>query len=130
MALETVHTINQYCDGPELGVADFEGIAHVFERLTERHDGCPEVYRLCLISADGLSALLEDWQLYLRWKEAQDERSLNAMDDGPRVLPSDLPRYLDLKPLVEATLRIDEARAVKARGTFVDNETKVEWQRL
>ena len=128
--LDTVHTLNKYYDGPELGTADFESHPHVYERISERHDGRPEVYRLSPISMADFSAVKEDWQIRLRWKAAQDERSLSEPDDGPRVLPSDLNRFLELEPLVETALQIDEARAVKVTGEVFERTTKVEWQRV
>jgi hypothetical protein len=128
--IDRVHSVNQYYDGPELGAADFEGQPHVYERFTERHDGRPEIYRLSPIDHDALSAILEDWQLYLKWDAAQDERSRQILDGGPRVLAPDVPRHLELEPLVEAALKIDEARAVTVHGIFLDRMTRVKWAPL
>jgi hypothetical protein len=126
--LEPVHTVNQYYDGPELGVADFEGRPHVFERVTECHDGKPDIYRLGPIDRGPLNAVLEDWQLFLKWEAAHDDPSRQGLGSGPRVLPEDLARHLELKPIIETALKVDEAHAVQASGTFLDGMTKVKWE--
>jgi hypothetical protein len=72
MRLETVYTVNAYYDGPERGVANFDGAPHAYERLSERHDGKPEDYRLSPIDAVALEAVLEDWKLYLKWEASAD----------------------------------------------------------
>lgn len=125
---EAVHTINEWYDGPELGVADFEGRPHVYERITERNDGEPEIYRLSPIDPEKLTAVLEDWQLWLKWNAAPRTDEI----DDPRVLPEDLPRHQQLKPVIDAALKVDENKAIRATGNFVhaDGATTVEWQRI
>jgi hypothetical protein len=126
MKLEPVHTVNGYYDGPEVGVADFRGQPHVYRRVSERHDGEPEDYRLSPIDPEALKAVLDDWKLYLKWEACADVDK-GGVSDSPRVLSADVARYLELRPRVEAALRVDEANAVRAKGTFVDRMTKVRW---
>src|SRR5262245_56291606 len=68
---DQIYTINKYYDGPELGVADYRGKPHIYERQfdTERDD-YSERFLLSPIDPELLSLVLENWEIWLRWDSA------------------------------------------------------------
>ena len=89
---ERVYTIDAYHDGPVLGVADYRGKPHVYERqFNTDEDDFAEHFRLSEIDAALLQLILEKWDNRLRWSAAFQQRE-TGIDTHP-ALPQDRQRY-------------------------------------
>ena len=70
-AWDQIYTVHKYRDGPELGVADYLGKPHIYERqFDEERDDYSSQFLLSPIDPDLLSLVLEDWEIWLRWDSA------------------------------------------------------------
>ena len=131
MTWERVYTINDYCDCPRLGVADFEGKPDIYKcRFDEVEGEWSDEFLLSAIAPDLLALVLEDWEIWLRW-----ERAFHAGETTIKThptLPQDRVRHEALKGLIGNRLTdpLGEARKVKAcfRNASSDaTEPEVEW---
>jgi hypothetical protein len=131
VAWERVYTINNYYDGPRLGVADFGGKPHIFEcRFDDVRDDWSDDFYLAEIDSELLALVLEDWEIWLRWRKSFD--SGNATKDTHPALPQDRTRHETLKDKIGGRLKAppDKSRIARARFRHVDlagGEPEVEW---
>jgi hypothetical protein len=131
MAWDRVHTVNDYYDGPRLGIADVDGVPHIYE--LEFDDGSDEYndrYFVSPIDESLLALVLEDWEIWLLWQSAF-ERGEVSIESHP-ALPEDRERHEALKIAIGDRFKVDRAQAryMKARfGTSPPNGyTIVEWR--
>ena len=99
MAWERVYTINDFRDGPRLGVADVEGAPHVYQSLFDSELDDYAAY--CLVapsSCDLLELVLEDWGIWVRWDEAF-QRGKASKASHP-ALPNERERHEEIKRLI------------------------------
>ena len=132
---ETVFTVNDYYDGPRNGVANLDGVPHIyFCDWDQDNDDWSSIYLLVPISPNLLTPVLEEWAIWLRWRAAYGAQSLTEDDKHP-ALASDRPRYDELHPLVEKILKVDVSSAIRAipefRGTLEPIQAfEVRWTRV
>ena len=77
---ERVYTVNDFYDGPRLGVADYNGQPHLYESRWDDSEGRWEGEKgeegyldnfwLSPITAEELVLVLEDWAIWERWEAA------------------------------------------------------------
>ena len=94
---EKVYTVSDR-EGPSplTGVADCGGKPHLYERVfSEDGDEYSSEYRLMEIDRDLLALLVEDFQIFLRWRAAFDGRAA-TLDTHP-ALPDERARHDALK---------------------------------
>jgi hypothetical protein len=114
---DRVLTMNDWYDGPRLGVAELDGAPHIYEREFERStDEYADTYFLSPIGAELLALLLEDWAIWCRWHEAY-RRGDVALETHP-ALPAERARHEELAALIGDSLRTDPRNRHRYRGRF------------
>jgi len=135
MKFDRVITINDYYDGPRLGIAEFDGIPHIYEaEFDHSNDECGDTYFLSPIGQELLALVLEDWGIWCRWDEAH-KRGEAAIETHP-ALPHERARHEELKNLIGSRLKSDPINRSRFRGSFTTppecrgtwNGTLVEWK--
>jgi hypothetical protein len=64
VGVDRVLTINDYYDGPRLGVAEFRGVAHIYEsEFDHSSDDYGDTYVVSPIEPELLALVLEDWAI-------------------------------------------------------------------
>lgn len=117
-----VFTVNEFSDGPRLGVADYGGRPHAYLcEWDDEADDWNEVYLLSPISDEQLRFAEEDWEIYRRYATARHDQKLSPQDKNS-ALARDQPRHDELKPIISEALVVDRSRSVLAipefRGTL------------
>ncbi|HEX6733105.1 MAG TPA: hypothetical protein VF074_23995, partial [Pyrinomonadaceae bacterium] len=114
---ETVHTVNDYWDGPRVGVADFKGQPHYFESVfDEASDDWSSVFWLHSLEPETFNLVMENWGLWERWRDAFDTGK--ADDDSHPCLPEDRAKYQANSMVLKERLRIDRELDIRAEGLF------------
>jgi hypothetical protein len=128
LAWDRVHTENDYYDGPRLGIADVNGVPHVFEaefdHSTEEYG---DTFFVSPIDMSLFALVLEDWEIWLRWQSAFKRGEVSHKSHPS--LPQDRERHEALKVAIGDRLRVDRTRAkyLKARFGVQNGETVVQW---
>ncbi len=123
---DRVLTINDYYDGPRLGVAELNGVPHIYEaEFDHRTDEYGDTYFLSPIDADLLSLLLEDWDIWRRW-DAAYRRNEVTVESHP-ALPEERKRHEELKRAIGDRLRTDPVSRLYLRGRFDKSEPEGPW---
>ncbi|WP_157615501.1 hypothetical protein [Rhizobacter sp. Root404] len=116
MRQDRVLTINDYFDGPRLGIAEVAGIPHIYEaEFDHSSEDYGDTYFVSPVDADLLSLVLEDWEIFSRWNAA---RLLGDVDvDTHPALPNDRLRHEEVRVAVGNRLRTEPSnrRYFKAR---------------
>jgi len=114
---DTVHTVDDYWDGPREGISSFGGKPHAYRCMfDEAADEWSDRFRLIPIGPAALEAALEAWSIWCRWASA-DRAGLAPKGSHP-AMPHERDRYLELKSLVDTAVAENESRAVIAHGVF------------
>lgn len=109
--------MTDYYDGPRKGIADLDGRPHLYEsEWDDIGDDYAFTFRLSPVTPDVFALAMESWGIWLRWETAF-HRGHTTQDTHP-ALPDDRARFLELEPLLEAELKIDDANHVRAQGDF------------
>ena len=133
MKIDRVLTIHDWYDGPRLGIAELDGIPHIYEAEFDYSTGeYGDTYYLSPVEQGLLKLILEDWEIWSRW-QAKYKNGEVALDTHP-ALPEDRPRHETLKRELEGRLVTDPACRIYLRGRFLhgkpaDNRDgySVEW---
>lgn len=118
---ERVHTVTDYYDGPRLGVADFDGVPHVYRSLfLDAEDEWDDRFELSPLTADAFAVALEDWAIWRRFERAHHSGEVRWSGDEREwgALPEDRARHDQLRPALDRALTVDPARRFVARGEF------------
>ena len=92
MAWDRVHTVNEYYDGPRLGIADVDGVPHIYEaEFDHSSDEYGNTYFVSPVDESLLALVLEDWEIWLRWDLAF-KRGDVSVESHP-ALPQDRERH-------------------------------------
>jgi len=114
---ETVFTVHDYWDGPRVGVANFKGEPHYFQCIfDETVDDWTSRFWLHAIDSETLQLVLEDWQIWERWRDAFHAHKVG--DETHPCLPEDRDRHAELSLVLESRLRIDPTNDRSAEGNF------------
>jgi hypothetical protein len=132
MAWDRVYTINDYYDGPRLGIADVDGVPHIYEaEFDHSTDAYGDTYFVSPVDESLLSLVLEDWEIWLRWDSAFKRRE--ASIESHPALPADRERHDALKIAIGDRFRVDRTQAKHVKARFKTSpetgETVVEWRR-
>ena len=127
-AWETVHTVDDWYDGPRAGVADFEGRPHPYRSTyvdTEGWSPDEDRFELTPISSAALSAAVELDAIWQRWRAADPQ----PPDTEDMALPEDRARRAQLQTAWDAEYahRADERLLV--HGEFELGCARVRWWR-
>ena len=64
MCWDRVLTINDYYDGPRLGIAEVKGVPHIYEaEFDQSTDEYGDTYLLSPVDEELLALVLEDWAI-------------------------------------------------------------------
>src|SRR5687768_23613 len=89
---EKVHTVSDYWEGPILGVADVDGVPHLYEKVfSEEENDYIDRYRVMPIDQQLYSLLMETWAIFVRWRIAFDQGK-TSLETHP-ALPEDRDRH-------------------------------------
>jgi hypothetical protein len=117
MAWEPVHTVNDYYDGPRLGIADVDGVPHIYEaEFDHSSEDYGDTYYVSPIDEGLLALVLEDWEIWLRWDSAF-KRGEASVESHP-ALPQDRERHEALKIAIGDRLSVDRAQARYFKARF------------
>jgi hypothetical protein len=96
---EKIHTVGDYYDGPISGVADLDGVPHLYQKqFSEEEDEFVDRYLVTAIDQELFSLIMKSWSIWLRWRTAFDQGK-TTLKTHP-VLPEDQERYLELKQAI------------------------------
>ncbi|MBR1245843.1 hypothetical protein JQ609_02740 [Bradyrhizobium sp. AUGA SZCCT0169] len=110
MAWDRVHTVNNYYDGPRLGIADFDGVPHIYEaEFDYSSDEFGDTYFASPVDENLLALVTEDWEIWLRWNSAY--RRGDASIETHPALARDRERHEALKIAIGDRLRVDRSHA-------------------
>ena len=118
---ETVHTMTDYYDGPRGGIADFQGVPHVYEstyaNVGDTPDESVDVFRLSPVALEVFALAIEDWSIWLRWETAFHRGEIIPADTHP-ALQIDRARHDELKRLLAGKLSISDDCCLLAHAEF------------
>ncbi len=126
---EKVHTMTDYYDGPRGGVADFNGSPVVYEsEFTDIDNDESDTFRIQPISDEAFRHALEDWEIWLKWERAYKQKKTG--EETHPALPEDRQRHEELALLLADELKVEEQKAVRAKGDFtrIDGQLMVKWE--
>jgi hypothetical protein len=124
---ERVYTVNDYHDGPRLGVAGFRGRPHVYElQFSDADDEYADRFLLMEIEPELFELVLEDWAIWLRWQAAY-QRGDVSLDTHP-VLPEDRELHEALKHLVGKRLGAEPGKSAVMAAEF--RNASEGWEKL
>ena len=109
--------MNDYWDGPRLGVADVLAVPHIYASpLNTVKNDFEEFYLVSPIDPALLDLVLEDWDIWMRWAEAFGKGE-TSKETHP-ALPADRPRHEQLKSLIGTCLVVDTKSCKRLTGEF------------
>jgi hypothetical protein len=119
---EPVYTVEEYYDGPRRGIADYQGMPHLYEsRWSDIDTDGLDTFLLMPVSQDTLKLALEDWAIFQRW-EAAFQKGQTVAETCP-TLPKDAARHAELECELRSLLVMDESRAFCAVADFEAQKT-------
>lgn len=125
---EIVHTMTDYWDGPRGGVADFNGLPHVYQsEFDETEDDWLSTFLLMPIDLATFQLAIEDWAIWRRYETAFCKGE--ATSASHPALPEESQRHHELALLLEKRLAIDPSRSIRAKGAFRAREDRT-WSGL
>jgi hypothetical protein len=117
MTADRVLTINDYYDGPRLGIAEFGGVPHIYEaEFDHSSDEYGDTYFLSPIGEELLTLVLEDWDIWCRWDFAYESGEVDVSTHP--ALPSERARHECLVQLIGGRLKTDATKRIYCTGTF------------
>jgi hypothetical protein len=126
---DRVYTVNEYYDGPVLGVADYHGKPHIYQNQFSE-ENCEYTNRFLLTDIDPelFALVLEDWEIWMRWDAAYRQRKV-SVETHP-ALPEERQRHGELSLLIGDRLKVDSASAFSKWARFrgdLRGGLEVEW---
>jgi hypothetical protein len=131
MAWDRIYTVNTYYDGPRLGIADVDGVPHIYEaEFDHSSDEYSGTYFVSPVDESLQALVLEDWEIWLRWAAAF-KRGEVTIESHPALL-EDRERHEALKIAIGDRFKVDRAQAKSMKARFAtsphDGSTIVEWR--
>ena len=129
MSWERVHTVNDFYDGPRMGVADFQGTPHIYQaEFSEAEDDYTGRFWLKRIEQDLFSLIMEGWAIWLRWQAAFREGK-TTLETHP-ALPEERKRHRELIEAIGDRFHARPEHSVLKVGHFrcaSSGDLQVEW---
>ena len=129
--MDKVLTVNEYYDGPRLGIAEYNGIPHIYESEYDYStETTGDTYWISLIGSDLYHLIMEDWEIWIRWETAFKSRK--ASRETHPALPIDRKRHDELKLIIGDRLKSDPNNRKLVRASFDGdiNNLFVKWQEV
>jgi hypothetical protein len=113
-------------------VADVQGAPHIYQSpFDEARGDYAEYFLVAPISAELLSLVLEDWEIWIRWERAfKCGEASTATHPAP---PAERGRHEELERLIGERLALDATTGRKLNGEFrstPDGFEEVQWSEL
>jgi hypothetical protein len=129
MNWDRVLTVNDYYDGPRLGIAEVNGIPHIYEaEFDHNSEEFGDTYFLSPVDKELLSLILEDWKIWLRWDVAFKKDEV-TIETHPALL-ADRERYEAIKLAIGDRLRVNTKEAIYLKAEFRNLPAGKEWDGL
>jgi hypothetical protein len=126
MKFDRVLTINDYYDGPRLGIAEFNGVPHIYEaEFDHSNDEYGDTYFLSPIDSELLALTLEDWAIWCRWDAAYKRHEV-TLESHP-ALPTERHRHEELKRTIGNRLKTDPTNRLYFKAKFSPSPVEQEW---
>ena len=114
---EKVHTVGNYHDGPVSGVADVDGVPHLYEKVfSEEEDEYIDRYAVRPIDQELYSLLIESWSIFIRWRTAFDQGQV-GLETYP-ALPENRDRHHLLEKAIANRVNMDTSQSRQVGGRF------------
>ena len=98
--MDRVYTINDYFDGPRLGIADVDGVPLIYEaEFDHSSDEYGDTYFASPVDGNLMALVLEDWEVWLRCQSAY--QAAKASIETHTALPQDHERHQALTTPLE-----------------------------
>jgi hypothetical protein len=128
MNMDRVLTVNEYYDGPRLGIAEFHGVPQIYEAEYDHSaEEYGDTYFLSPVDSELLALILEDWQIWLRWDAAFKSGEVQINTHPAR--PSEEHRHKVIRESIGDRLKTNPKNRTyyKAIFSFNAGETFVQW---
>jgi hypothetical protein len=123
---DRVLTVNEYYDGPRLGVAELNGVPQIYEaEFDHSTDEYGDTYFLSPIDPELLALVLEDWAIWCRW-DATHKRGEATLASHP-ALPHERKRHEELKRTIGGRLKSDPMNRLYLKAKFSFSAPEAEW---
>jgi hypothetical protein len=123
---DRILTVHDYYDGPRLGIAEWNGVPHIYEAEFDHNaDEYGDTYLLSPIDPALLAFVLEDWEIWLRWQAAWKRGEVSSEPHG--VLPIDAERHVVLIRTIGTRLKADPENGIRLRAAFDHKRDSVTW---
>jgi hypothetical protein len=127
-AFQTVHTMEDYYDGPRSGVADFDGQPHYYRSIyldAPQWSADEDRFELSPVGTEVLAAACEVAAIFKRWDAMRQAiPGFTYTDEEFGALPAERIRYRELKQFLESSYSAAaRVRRVLAHAKFRGCET-------
>ena len=123
---DRVLTINGYFDEPILGVAELQGVPHIYEAEFDRtKDEYGGRYFLSPIDPELLALVLEASAIWLRWNAAYLKKEVSLASHP--ALPHERKRHEELTEAIGDPLTTDPANRKYFKAKFSNSPPDAEW---
>jgi len=120
MKLDRVLTVSKYHDAPRLGIAELNGVPHIYEsEFDERTEEYRDTYFLSPIDAELLALVIEDCSIFHRWRAAFLQGQVTP--DSIPALPHERRRHEELKRAIGGRLKRDPMNRLEFKAKFKIN---------
>jgi hypothetical protein len=130
-AWDTVHTVDDWYDGPRGGVADFGGSPHYYRSVyldSPKWNPDEDRFELTPLPPSAFAAALELQAIWERWRQAHKAGAAPDDPEDERVLPADRDRRGGLEQVLAAGRAANASRLVLLHGEFELGCKRVRWR--
>ena len=128
---EAVLTMDDWYDGPRVGVAHCQGSPHYYRSLyldAPKWNPDEDRFELTPLSPIAVNAALELETIWERWHNACRSGKAPENPNGERVLPEDRERRVELETLLAAECTANAGQTCLVHGEFELGCKRVRWR--
>ena len=117
MKWELVHTVHGYYDAPRFGIADLNGVPHIYESpFDDETDDYSDIYKLSPIDSELMALVMKDWVLWEKWESAFYNGL--AVRESHSCLPEDRNEHERLMERIGDRFKINESNCIFRKAEF------------
>jgi hypothetical protein len=117
MMWERVYTVNEFWDGPRLGVADVGGLPHIYQSPFDSVlQDFSDFFLVSPIDAELLDLVLEDWGIWTRWCTAF-EAGVTTQETHP-ALAEERAEHEEITSLIGKRLAVNPTTSRRVTAEF------------
>lgn len=118
-----VWTMADWYDGPRGGIADHDGVPHLYEsEWDDLASNYADTFRLSPVSPEVFALALEDWAIWQRFEAAHAEGKA-SLDDHP-ALPDDRARHEEILRSLDGKLATEPGTGLRVRAEWRAGEVR------